>query len=509
MPIAKIQLPDGRIARFEVQEGTTPQQVEAFAQQQFAQQDQQPTQEKSFLGKVGEAAMQIGPGLGELGVGAFQLGAELAGREDISRKLGERVAAERSQLTEAEKAGRVAGQIIGTAPLGAGMSLLKGAAASGAAISGLTPTKEGTFQKRAEQAAIGAVTGVATAGVLKGAGSSAKKAVQLLPQSVQRIKSGLGARTVEQLGETGIKLKEKSSAIYDAMRNIDASITKKAGTQLVTRLDEALKASGKLNPRLHGDTLSIVKDIRKAAKAGEIGLEELDQYRQLLSQATTKNTDRITGAVDPDGLKSSILIDKLDELVDGLKPGDLSAGGRDAVNLLNQARSDWKTFKKFEKITSLVEKAGGDPNRVKAIFQRFVANKKNLRGFTPEEKNALIFAAENTGGEKILKTLGKFGIDLGTSLTPGNTFLPAASVFAGALGGSAGGGVLTATAGTAARQLQKLVARGKVDEALRLIEKGGVGNVAEVISKVPNKKAQEQLLKKLLATTAAQQTTGE
>lgn len=39
MPIAKIQLPDGRIARFEVAEGTTPEQVISFASQQdFAKQ---------------------------------------------------------------------------------------------------------------------------------------------------------------------------------------------------------------------------------------------------------------------------------------------------------------------------------------------------------------------------------------------------------------------------------------------------------------------------------------
>ena len=37
MPIARVQMPDGRIARFEVPEGTTPEQVTAFAQGQGAQ----------------------------------------------------------------------------------------------------------------------------------------------------------------------------------------------------------------------------------------------------------------------------------------------------------------------------------------------------------------------------------------------------------------------------------------------------------------------------------------
>ena len=35
MPIAKIQLQDGRIAKFEVPEGTTPEEVINFAQNQY------------------------------------------------------------------------------------------------------------------------------------------------------------------------------------------------------------------------------------------------------------------------------------------------------------------------------------------------------------------------------------------------------------------------------------------------------------------------------------------
>lgn len=38
MPIAKVQMPDGRVARFEVPEGTTPEQVQAFAAQQASPQ---------------------------------------------------------------------------------------------------------------------------------------------------------------------------------------------------------------------------------------------------------------------------------------------------------------------------------------------------------------------------------------------------------------------------------------------------------------------------------------
>jgi hypothetical protein len=38
MPIAKFQLPDGRVARFQVPDGTTPQQAEQLMAQYFTQQ---------------------------------------------------------------------------------------------------------------------------------------------------------------------------------------------------------------------------------------------------------------------------------------------------------------------------------------------------------------------------------------------------------------------------------------------------------------------------------------
>ena len=47
MPIAKIQLPDGRIGRFEVPDGTTPDEVMQFANSQFGEQQPQQTQPRT------------------------------------------------------------------------------------------------------------------------------------------------------------------------------------------------------------------------------------------------------------------------------------------------------------------------------------------------------------------------------------------------------------------------------------------------------------------------------
>jgi len=47
MPIAKVQLQDGRIARFEVPDGTTPDEVMQFANNQFGEQQPQQTQPRT------------------------------------------------------------------------------------------------------------------------------------------------------------------------------------------------------------------------------------------------------------------------------------------------------------------------------------------------------------------------------------------------------------------------------------------------------------------------------
>jgi len=71
MPIAKIQMPDGRVARIEVQEGTTPEQALAFAQSEVDKADefvrqalaQKPPQEQAPQeprGVVGDIAHQFG-----------------------------------------------------------------------------------------------------------------------------------------------------------------------------------------------------------------------------------------------------------------------------------------------------------------------------------------------------------------------------------------------------------------------------------------------------------------
>lgn len=191
MPIAKIQLPDGRVARFEVPEGTTPEQVTAFAEQQFAPK-KAAEPKKEAPGMLESAGMGFLRGAKDV----IDTGAQLlsSGFDKLAgTKEGERVKA----MNEAGKAefegrygdstaasvGRVGGNIAATLPvggvLGAGAKLagapnaLVNAIASGGMRAGSAPGALNMLTR----AAGGAITGGATAGLVDPESAAAGAAI--------------------------------------------------------------------------------------------------------------------------------------------------------------------------------------------------------------------------------------------------------------------------------------------------------------------------------------------
>jgi len=177
-----IRLPDGRIIK-NVPEGTTKEQLTQklinrgllSGQEDFIQKD------KSLLSKIGTATVEglagFTEGLGRAAVGATQLGAELLGQEEFAGKIGQQVAKEKELEKDdptARKVGRFIGGIAPALPVGAGMGLIRGGIAGGAAAELIEPTEKGTAKERVEQVALGAGLGGLTGGALLGAGKTIK-----------------------------------------------------------------------------------------------------------------------------------------------------------------------------------------------------------------------------------------------------------------------------------------------------------------------------------------------
>ena len=110
MPIARFQLPDGRIARFEVPEGTTPEQAQAMMEAQVGELTAAPEKKPkegliAGLEKGAESTFsQLRSGLGSLiGSGDEAARAGLARGEDIGKRYADQVSLEKVKQAYADK----------------------------------------------------------------------------------------------------------------------------------------------------------------------------------------------------------------------------------------------------------------------------------------------------------------------------------------------------------------------------------------------------------------------
>lgn len=324
-------------------------------------------------------------------------------------------------------------------------------------------TGQGSADTRIQNAEQGAKWG----GLLGGALPAAGAALGASANMGKTMLTGAGARDSEDLAQSVTDMKSAANPSYAQSKGTGAEGTTgatfkdDASQDIVNAVEQRIGSTGLNNARLHGDTLSVLDDMKNAAANGDMTVEQLDQYRQLFRDVVDKNTDGIRG-MNPDAFKAQQAIKAIDEQLDNVTVSDLSNGSLDAIKSLQTGRQQYAQAARFNQVANVIKQAGGDPNRIKAGLQRFVNKPGNLRGFSAEEQAALRDAAANTTSEKLLKMVGKFGIDLGTSLTPGNTALPALTGFLG--------GTPLVAAGTMVRQAQKYMARGKAEKALQLIQ---------------------------------------
>lgn len=486
-----VQAPDGKTIDFG---DMAPEQITGAMQKMYAPQaPQQPSD--PFVGTSGPRLQQIAKGAtfglsDEIGAG---LGAaRMAMDRGSLNNLGEDynvglqgVRQEQAQYEQQNPVSSFALQALGGLPVsfGAGSAIstgLRGSnlatrmAASGAAgaASGATygfGTGEGQ-DNRLESAGQGAMVGGALGTALPFAPAAASTAVTNTGAALKTGARGLTARSPEALQETANTMKSASGNLYNQMRKEGAVFNQQKTGSIVSNIDKAI-TSQQFIPQLNPKTLAIVDHLKEASATGTLGLNELDQYRRLLTRVGSSE----------DGVSAGAARRAIDDAVNSAAPADLVNGDTKAIQLLNKGRADYARSSRFEDVSDILVKANGDANKIKSGLTRFVSNDDNLRGFSMAEKAALKKAANTGIGENILKAFGKFGFDFSKSGT-GNTVLPA--LLAG--GGMAGvpGGVPLAVGGTIARQAQKYIARGKAENALRAIENSGFTPYADIINNI-------------------------
>jgi hypothetical protein len=527
MPIARFEMPDGRIGRFEVPEGTTPEQAQRMIAESLAQ-SEQPQQETGGMARTGElllrgaAPVAVGAGIGALAGGApgaligsmaLPIG-DLAGMgsaaiENAIRRM--RGIPETQGFSPSQAVSRGMAQMGLPEPTSTGERVIEavGAGVGGAATQlpalgrlATTATTEGG-RRLAGQFAQAPVQQLVVS-------APAAAAAQYVGEATESPLLGMAAgATVGALG--GIRPRVREAApTADQLRNMsDLQYTNatKAGVvvspqSLKSKLpsfNEALKVEG-YDPGLHPQLNAVVTRLQQETELPKT-LKELETLRRIV-KAPTRTFD------NPDQQRIAYrLLDEFDNYVDNLKPADLVGAAKEsktATTALSKARNLYARSKKSDVMSDILERAeikaganftqSGLENSLRQELKSLALNKKRMAGFTKAEQDAIQAAAKGGNVQNVLRYFGKYAP---TSVIPAGIGSGIGAGVGAAMGGPVGaaiGSAVVPAVGAAARagatrigmnrlqELQDMIALGRMPENQTRTRLMGVTGIRGLLS---------------------------
>lgn len=273
---------------------------------------------------------------------------------------------------------------------------------------------------------------------------------------------GLGADSIDQLNSNIDNNYTQASDTINEAHNEGAILTPEAGQSIIGQIKDTL-AANRFNPAKHVDTAADLADITAKADAGNLTLQQIDDFRKSLGDTIKDNTTKLDGA-NADAFQA---VQAKNALLDGVSNLDESAfvqGSPDVVAKLRTGINQYAQAARYEKVANIAKNADGN----NAVFTRgiknFVKNDNNLKGFNPDEIAALKDIPSNGIGGTIENWLGKFGIDANRAVGP-----MAMSLAKTGAAPFIPGGIPLVGAGTIARATSKLATKGGYQNALDTI----------------------------------------
>ena len=389
--------------------------------------------------------------------------------------------------------------IEGLAPDPIGLSSIPGTpeiAKANEAVTGFTPyqpkTTAGEFANTAASfvpgamafggGGVGAMAGNALKyGVVPGVASEAAgqltegTAWEPLARTGAAVAAGVGMNALTRpkpaAAPSAADLKAQGGALYKSLDTAQGQVVLEpsAYTRIADDLGMAA-AKARLGTTKAPKAAAILKDFQDMAAAGVApDLLELDGLRSQLG-TLLKSSDAT------ERFFASMLRDKLDDAIAGLKPADVIAGDPNAaLKTLADARNLWSRSKKVELLDGLMEQAKNavganytSAGLMTAVKQKFraLAGRKDYRAlFSAAERDAIRQIIRGTPTEKVTRFLGKFdprsplmAMMLGGVGFSGNPLLAGAVAGAGVAGKTLAG----RTAQRAVDSLSEMIATGVV-----------------------------------------------
>jgi hypothetical protein len=514
MPIARVQLEDGRIARFEVPEGTTPEAVEQYAaqlsssgvQSDDGQGDAAPNQEspgnrgffrdlsRAILGgaEVGAniaSSALAGPAAGISGLVHAAIPGGPTGPEAIEAV---RNAATYTPRTEK---GQQYAQSVGNTLEPVANAIASVEDSLGDAVFKRTESPTLAAAAKSFPTFIAEMVGV-------GIGSKA----------IRGVKASKASRRADNLLQDAAPsrehLREISNGLFKEVDEMGVSVDPNRYRGLANDLLKDARASGldKMNtPAAH----RIIDRMEEAIQDGNFTFSELSALRETASGVASMLND-------PHQAKLGMMaLDKIDEFMgsSGIIAADASKSvGAQVGARLRTARELWGRMRRSEMLEEAMYNASlqatGFENGIRTQFRAILRDKKKRRYFRADELREMERVVRGTKASNLMKLLGKFGFSEGqaTNYLGGMVGGGAGAYVGGALGGPAGafmGSLSVSGGGTLARSAaQRMTARNaRLADALVRSGKGARETAKEYLRNAKNPDPNE--LAEILLKTGA------
>lgn len=206
-------------------------------------------------------------------------------------------------------------------------------------------------------------------------------------------------------------LRSDAKQAFDAANSSGAVFNDKASAKLPNNISDKLADTGKMNARLHGDTLSVLDDIKNDAEKGSMTLEDLHQNRQLLGQVVNNNLHP-NGDLKPDAMKAAQAIDAVDEFMENAKKNPqkyLENSSPDAIQSFQKGMSLWAQSARANDIERIMQRADFSEQPATALrsgFRQLALNPKRFNQFDSDTQDLIKKAATVSMPVEVLRGLG-------------------------------------------------------------------------------------------------------
>jgi len=504
MPVARFEMPDGRIARFEVAEGTTPEQAQ---QQITAMIDQQPTgvQDGNTAASPTPAVDDVREaGIGEQILGGLETAATIASGAiaDPAAGIAGLVTGALTQDPSAAEFVRsgVAEQLTFQPRTEAGQQALQATGEVLQPIGEALETAEKTLGEATLEAtgspALATAAGTFPTALLEVFGLAAGGQIAKSTKRIGPSKSAVN-KAIREAAPDAETIKDTARTIYTDLDNSGIRMKSKDFRGMARRIKRETAKQGldaRVTPRAAG-AIAVMDDIVGTSPS----LTEIDTLRKV--------AQKVAGNIDPTEASLGLqMINEIDGFLDQVRPSALTKGNIPAAEVAGKykaARNLWGRARKSEMIQEAITRgqdvAAGAEAGIRNEFNRILRNKK-LSKFIPDDEKALMRdVIQGDFAQNMTRLVGKVGLSIDRSP---NVF--GSIVAGGGLGQVVAGGpgaIIVPIVGTVSKQIARTLTTNKAKFVESMARAGTDGKkiARAYLNTVPKNKRSTAQLSELLS----------